>query len=72
MQEVAWGFWEIICLFGPMKIVGSDRGSEFVKKLVAALSETWGIDHRLISSYNPRANSPAERLVKTVKGVFQL
>ena len=60
MTTIAWELWEIFCLFGPPKIMQSDRGPEFVNKVLEAMATLCGVDHRLIASYNPRANGLAE------------
>jgi transposase InsO family protein len=45
----------------------SDNGKEFVNELVSKLLQAANVDHRLVASYNPRANGLAERTVGTVK-----
>jgi transposase InsO family protein len=64
--EVAAALWETIALFGPPKIIQSDNGTEFVNSVIKSLVSAHGIDHRLVSPYNPRANGAAER----TNGVF--
>ena len=63
---IARAFWEVICDFGPPKVLQSDNGSEFVNQVVKALCGLMGIDHRLVTPYNPRANGAAEAHVKVV------
>lgn len=63
---VARCLWEIVCDFGIPKIIQSDNGPEFVNQVVEALCELMGVDHRLVSAYNPRANGSAESHVKIV------
>jgi hypothetical protein len=62
--SVARSFWEIICDFGIPKVIQSDNGSEFVNEIVKGLCSLMGVDHRLVSPYNPRANGAAEAHVK--------
>ncbi len=64
---VARTFWELICIFGPPKVLQSDNGREFVNQVLAALAKLAGIDHRFTVPYNPRANAAAERHVSTTK-----
>ena len=67
---VAKAFWDAICIFGPPKYIQSDRGTEFDNQIIDALFGCMGIEHRLISAYNPRANGRAERAVGVIKGML--
>ena len=49
-----------------MKILQSDNGSEFVNAILSELTESYGIDHRLITPYHPQANGLVERRNKEV------
>ena len=51
--------------FGIPRIVSSDNGKEFANDLMELFTKTVGIDHRLITPYNPRANGSAERWVQS-------
>jgi transposase InsO family protein len=64
MDSVAFALWTIICEFGTPRILQSDNGSEFVNRVIAQLCETYGIEHRLITPYHPRANGLVERMNK--------
>jgi transposase InsO family protein len=66
-STIAWALWKIYCDFGIPKIVQSDNGSEFSNAIMTAMKELLGIDHRLVTPYNPRANGLAERFVRTAK-----
>ena len=66
MQNLARALWKIICIYGTMKILQSDNGSEFVNSLLHELTELYGIDHRLITPYHPQANGLVERTNKEV------
>lgn len=66
-KEVAETLFDIFCLFGFPKILQSDNGSEFINSTIKELTILGGIDHRIISSYYPRANGAAENLVDSVK-----
>jgi len=65
-ESVAQALWEIWCLIGPPKILQSDNGPEFVNKVLRALTQLTGVDHRFITPYNPRADGKVERSVGTV------
>ena len=56
METVARKLWKIFCLIGWPRILQSDNGREFVNQILQALMKLTGIDHRLISPYNPRAD----------------
>ena len=50
---------------GLPKILQSDNGPEFVNEVIRALVKLTGIEHRLISPYNPRADGKVERSIGT-------
>jgi transposase InsO family protein len=66
-HTVARALFELFTVFGPPKVMQSDRGTEFVNKVLKKLTAAAGIDHRLVAAYNPQANGLAERAVKSVK-----
>jgi transposase InsO family protein len=53
-------------MFGPPKIMGSDKGTEFVNKIVEQLCNACGIEHRVTSAYHPQANGHTERFNGTL------
>ncbi len=63
METVSRELWEIFCLIGWPRVLQSDNGSEFVNQVLRALVKLTGIDHRLISPYNPRADGKVERVI---------
>ena len=63
MDTVARKLWKIFCLIGWPRILQSDNGPEFVNQILRALVKLVGIDHRLISPYNPRADGKVERVI---------
>jgi hypothetical protein len=63
METVARKLWKIFCLIGWPRILQSDNGREFVNQVLQALMRLTGIDHRLISPYNPRADGKVERVI---------
>jgi hypothetical protein len=64
MQEVASELWKAMCEYGTPKIIQSDNGPEFVNELVQTLTQTFGVEHRLITPYHPRADGLVERTNK--------
>ena len=66
MECVARALWEIISEYGTMKILQSDNGTEFVNQVMHELTNMYGIDHRLITPYLPRANGLVERKNKEI------
>ena len=66
MEEVTTALWSIFCEYGTPKILQSDNGTEFVNQLIQQLTELYGIDHRLITAYHPRANGLVERQNKEI------
>jgi hypothetical protein len=63
METVARKLWKIFCLIGWPRILQSDNGREFVNQVLQALMRLTGIDHRLISPYNARADGKVERVI---------
>ncbi|KAG0751239.1 hypothetical protein G6F61_013733 [Rhizopus arrhizus] len=56
---------DVFSHYGFPRVIQSDNGGEFVNELMQLLAENAGYDHRLISSYHPRANGVSERWVQT-------
>jgi transposase InsO family protein len=71
MKTIAEELWKIFTDYGTPKIVQSDNGKEFVNQLVQALHNTFGIEHRLITTYHPNANGLVERKNKDVEQVLR-
>ena len=59
-------FAEVICRYGAPSCLVSDRGQNFMSKLVAALCELFEITRHHTSSYHPQTNSTVERLNSTI------
>ena len=70
-EIVARKLWKLFCTFGVPKIIQSDNGPEFVNDVLRALVKLTGMDHRLISPYNPRADGKVERSIGTVMGIIK-
>lgn len=61
-REIAGIFYaEIFCRYGSPRILVSDRGQNFLSKLVSALCEIFEITRHKTSSYHPQTNSACER-----------
>ena len=56
---------------GPAQILQSDNGPEFVNATLRALVKLTGLDHRLISPYNPRADGKVERAIGSVMAIIK-
>jgi hypothetical protein len=60
-KEIANILKEYICIFGAPKSIVSDRGTEFNNEIIDTMLKNLGVEHRVTSSYNPRANGLTER-----------
>ncbi len=58
--------WVYILMFGPQKIMGGDKGTEFVNKFIEQLCNACGIEYRVTSTYHPQANGCTERFIGTL------
>src|SRR3954451_532825 len=61
---------DIICHHGVPKEITSDRGTEFLNKLVEELERTYHIKHIKTTSYHPQGNGQTERTNQTVKNIL--
>lgn len=68
--EVARNLLDIFSIIGFPKILQSDNGSEYVNAVIIAMTNLIGIEHRLISAYNPRADGKVERSIRTIKSII--
>lgn len=66
-QEVANILYnEVICRYGAPRSILSDRGRNFMSKLVSALCELFEIKRYFTSSYHPQTNATVERANSTL------
>ena len=65
-KEIAEVLKEYICIFGAPKTIVSDNGTEFNNELVDTMLKNIGVEHRVTSSYNPRANGLTERTNQSI------
>jgi hypothetical protein len=68
---VAEQLWDVFSTFGLPKIIQSDNGREFVNEIISLLIKLTGVEHRLISPYNPRADGKVERTIGTVVSILK-
>ena len=59
-------FREIIARYGAMRVLVSDKGQNFMSKLVQALCEMMNITKHSTSSYHPQTNGLVERTNSTI------
>ena len=65
-EIVAEALWNGISIFGPPQVLQSDNDAAFLNSIVAALTATHGIEHRLIAAYTPRMAGKVERAVGVI------
>lgn len=63
---------EIITRYGAPRILVSDRGKNFMSKLVSALCEMFDITRHKTSSYHPQSNAVCERLNSTLAQTLRM
>jgi hypothetical protein len=63
---IAQQLWEIFSIMGFPRILQSDNGPEYISDVIRALIKLTGMDQRLISPYNPRADGKVERAIGIV------
>jgi hypothetical protein len=63
---IAQQLWEIFSIIGFPRIIQSDNGPEYVSDVIRNLIKLTGMDQRLISPYNPRADGKVERAIGVV------
>jgi transposase InsO family protein len=66
-DEIARKLWEMICIFGPPKIIQSDQGGEFCNAIIDSLLKHEGISHRVITAYHPQGDGMVERSNSTIR-----
>jgi hypothetical protein len=59
-------FKQIICRHGAVKVLLSDRGTNFLSKLVQELCKLIGTEHHKTSSYHPQCNGLCEKFNGTL------
>ena len=64
-------FSQVIARYGAPRILVSDRGRNFMSKLVKALCEMFDITRHHTSAYHPQTNSTCERLNSTLEQILR-
>lgn len=64
-------FQEFICRYGAPRVIVSDRGRNFMSKLISALCELFNITRHHTSSYHPQTNSTVERTNGTLAQILR-
>ena len=59
-------FNEIFARYGAPRVLISDRGTQFMSRLVSALCEMFDVTRHHCSSYHPKTNSACERINSTM------
>ena len=57
---------KIFSRYGAPRILVTDRGTQFMSRLVSALCEMFNVTWHPYSSYHPATNSPSEQLNSTI------
>src|SRR6266542_3434851 len=64
---------EIICRFGALRTLQSDRETHFVNELIQRLTKRFKVKHSLSSPYHPQSNGLVEKFNKTLcEGIVKL
>ena len=58
---------EIFCRYGAPRVPISDRGQNFMSKVVTALCEIFKVTRHFTSSYHPQTNATCERTNSTLE-----
>jgi hypothetical protein len=61
---------DIICRHGVPTILSSDKGTEFINEMIAALTSVYKIKHIKTTAYHPQGNGQVERTNKTIKNIL--
>lgn len=59
-------FAEIIAGYGAPRVIVSDRGQNFLSKLVTAVCEIFEVTRHFTSAYHPQKNAACERMNSTI------
>ena len=69
-ETIARKLFKIFYLFGPPKILQSDRGKEFINDILRAYLRIEGVEHRTITPYHPHADGKVENAIGSVKDIL--
>ena len=57
---------EFFCRYGAPQTIVTDRGQNFLSKIITAVCETFNVTRKLTSSYHPQSNGSVERRNSTI------
>jgi hypothetical protein len=69
-ETIARALWEIFCTIGPPKILQHDRAPQFINPIMKALLNHQGIEQRVITAFNPKADGKVERPIQTIRDIL--
>jgi len=64
-------YTNVICRFGPPKTLHSDRGTNFLSKVVKSLCDIFSIKKSNTTSYHPECNGQVERLNGVLSSIIR-
>ncbi len=65
-QVAKFIYEEIICRFGALRVLQSDRGTHFINEVIQELTDKFWIQHSLSSPYHSQSNGLVERFNRTL------
>jgi len=65
-KEIVKILWTWVSIFGPMKKLLSDQGTEFLNNIIDEFLNLIGTERKVTSSYHPECNGRTERLNQTL------
>jgi hypothetical protein len=68
---IAKALFRLFSIIGFPRVLQSDNGREFVSDVMKSMTETMGVQHRLVTPYHPRGNGVAENHVKTACNIIR-
>ena len=57
---------EIICRYGPLKVIQSDQDTHFINQVIEQLTERFRIKHSISLAYHSQSNGLVERFNRTL------
>ncbi|GFO16626.1 reverse transcriptase [Plakobranchus ocellatus] len=70
-KDVAQSLFELFCRLGFPCDIQSDKGQQFMSKILREFNSLTNIKHFLSSSYHPQTNDVVERFHSTLKGMLR-
>lgn len=71
VENIAPVLWQIFNDFGFPRVLQSDNGPEFTSHVIREITRISGVDHRLITPYQPRTDGKVEKNIGTVKSILK-